>query len=501
MGIFGNLFKKQNEVKFDTYVKNTPIEDDLFPDEDLELIDGQIMRICENGIINTNSYKAIEIYKHNLKILVDDALNRGIVDKFFLIREDNQFPKNFEWSVMSDETSFESTNLQISYQLRKELAAKRAGATKEFNGIQIPISNSSIDDELKKIDKNVGNLYLPSHFRSTKHFTVNTPLEATGDYNLVEVNRDYIIIDDISNFINSGYGYSVHYRDAYLDVSHEPLKISNQAIVLMEDNRYNELIKDEEVRNNLAGKNVIRYKGDTATAINMLLTEMGALPSKLSAKYVNVDNRIYDILNKSIEKLAMDNKLQLDRGHFGSNGHFSGYYDEQYDNVMEYTNAFAEFLKSRYPEQSNIIAPYIFESNVKNVTPNQIKYSAARIHELINNIGVEELINTINDFNAIMHLKEKENYSNYLDKQSKITPEMSEVFKKTTKLVDYYFDHRDQMNLDSELTKNVDKYILTFLHSKDLNEQYESACQLKTFIEQRMLENNIDKQDTNVMQK
>jgi len=234
---------------------------------------------------------------------------------------------------------------------------------------------------------------------------------------------------------------------------------------------------------------------------NMLLTEMGALPSKLSAKYVNVDNRIYDILNKSIEKLAMDNNLQLDRGHFGSNGHFSGYYDEQYDNVMEYTNAFAEFLKSRYPEQSNIIAPYIFESNVKNVTPNQIKYSAARIHELINNIGVEELINTINDFNAIMHLKEKENYSNYLDKQSKITPEMSEVFKKTTKLVDYYFDHRDQMNIDTETLKNVDKYILVFLHSKDLNEQYEAACQLKTFIEQRMLDDNIINQDTNEYQK
>ena len=130
MGIFGNLFKKQNEMKYDSSIQNTPVEEDLFPDEEVELIDGQIMQICENGILDTNSYKAIEIYKHNLRLLVDDALNKGIVDKFFLIREDNQFPKNFEWSVMSDETSFESTNLQISYQLRIELAAIRAGANK-----------------------------------------------------------------------------------------------------------------------------------------------------------------------------------------------------------------------------------------------------------------------------------------------------------------------------------------------------------------------------------
>lgn len=501
MGIFGNIFKKQNEIKIDSYTKTTSTEEELFPDEEVELIDGQIMNISKDGIIDTNSKRATEIYKHNLKLLLDDTLKKGYVDKFFVIREDDHFPKNFEWSVMSDETSFESTNLQFSYQLRRELATKRAGGDKEINGIKIPVSYDKVEEELKKIDKHVGNLYLPSHFRSTKHFTVNTPLELTGDYNNVHVRRDYVVIDDINNFLKSGYGYSVFYKDAYLDVSHEPLKISDQAIVLMEDSRYNELIQDEEVRNNLAGKRVIRYKGDIAIAINMVLTELGALPSKISNKYVNVDDRIYDILDNSMRKLAADNKLQFNRGHFGNNGHFSGYYDDQYDNVAEYTNLFAEFLKSRFPEHSDLVIPYVFESNPKAITPNQISYATTRINTLINKVGVDELIKAVDEFNAIMHVREKENYQKYLDKQSKITPEMSTIFKRTTKLIDYYFDHKNDMNFDRETIINVDKYIMVFLHSRDLNAQYEAACQLKTFIEQKMLGEDIVNQEEKNIQK
>lgn len=73
MGIFGNIFKKQNEIKIDSYTKTTSTEEELFPDEEVELIDGQIMNISKDGIIDTNSKRATEIYKHNLKLLLDDT--------------------------------------------------------------------------------------------------------------------------------------------------------------------------------------------------------------------------------------------------------------------------------------------------------------------------------------------------------------------------------------------------------------------------------------------
>ena len=109
----------------------------------------------------------------------------------------------------------------------------------EVLGMRIPnnISDEEIDQALLQVDKTYGSVLLPSKFRSTKHFTINTPLGATGKYNNVESNRDYIIIDDINTFLSSKYAYSVSYRDAYLDISHESLPISEKAIVLINDEK------------------------------------------------------------------------------------------------------------------------------------------------------------------------------------------------------------------------------------------------------------------------
>ena len=107
-----------------------------------------------------------------------------------------------------------------------------------FGGINIPIPQENIDETLELIDKDTGSILLPVKFRSTKHFTVNTPLEVTGDYNTVSLDRTYTIIDNIDSFLSKGYGYSVAYHDAYLDVSHESLPVSLDAVVLIEESKY-----------------------------------------------------------------------------------------------------------------------------------------------------------------------------------------------------------------------------------------------------------------------
>ena len=85
---------------------------------------------------------------------------------------------------------------------------------------------SEYEEARKKLPKELGYINNPVKFRSTKHFTVNTPLGYTGEYNQVESNRNFTIIDSLDNISRSGYAYSISYFDAYLDITHENLPIS-----------------------------------------------------------------------------------------------------------------------------------------------------------------------------------------------------------------------------------------------------------------------------------
>lgn len=485
MGIF-DIFKKKKSIQNNQIEINNSVNVEKVEEikEKIDFIDGKIMNITENGVIDTNSYKAIEIYKHNLEVLVNEALEKGHVDKFFIIREDDFFPVNFEWNITSADTNFEKTNLPISSEIRKEIVIERKGLNREVNGMILPISQDEIIEGMKDIDKEFGNVYLPSHFRSTKHFTVNTPLEVTGNYNTVTMERDFIIIDNIKNFLEFGYGYTLAFRDAYLDVSHEALKISDEGIVLINEDKYERIISDDDIKKELEGKKVILYRGDTCLAIDMLLTELGAIPSNISQNYLKHDNRIYDILNNSLENLAKQNNLEYDRGHFGTNGHFTSYYDDKNKEFNIYLDQFCNFLKQKFPEYQELFVPNIFTNDVKEYSPMQYEVTRKRTYEIVRKVGAENLANAINEFNEIMKAKEKENNASLMEKRKTITEEMSNLFKKTTKLISYYFDNKNLFNFDNDMLNKIDESILIFLHNDDPNIQYEAAKFLNLIISQ-----------------
>ena len=210
---------------------------------------------------------------------------------------------------------------------------------------------------------------MPSYFRSTKHFTINTPLGVTGDYNSVKLGRKFIIIDTMDNFLNSGYAYSVGYRDAYLDVTHEPLKISDQAIVLIDSDKYDDIIKDESIASELESRRVIKFRGDEILAIDMVLSEMSILPSRIGMRYAFYDEEIHKILDSSIIELAEKNNLLLNKSHGGSlspeGGHFSNYFDEKNHDRRKYFNDLAAFIR----EKCNIDFEFTFMNRVDDYVP------------------------------------------------------------------------------------------------------------------------------------
>lgn len=489
MGLFDNFKKIINRItkKDDTpkieEVKNESLnpkpEEQYIPiefpkDELVSFLDGE-------EVLDSDSKAAVEKLKHNLEVLIKRTKEAGKVERFMLIREDDFFPHGWKWDVLSKNTNLESESTPLSYELRKAYALREAGLdrTTELMGIKVPVAQEEQMQALRKVDKKIGNFLLPSRFRSTKHFTVNTPLEITGNYNFVSTDRDFIIMDDISNFLKSGYGYSAAYHDAYLDVSHEGLPISENAIVLINDKNYDRIMSDPKTANELAQRRVVRYKGETFLAINMMLTEMGALPSTIGTRYANYDMQTRDIVDRSIRDLAQENGLFFDRSHAGTGekGHFSNYFDDKNSDYQKAVRESIEFLISKFPEQKNLLETYLIRPSLAT--------------SIVENIGIDELLSAINEYNNQTKERFSQSLEQHNQEQSKITPRIHEQFTGMVSLInEYYKDIPFDSNYEGK--REIESAIQTFFQGDTLQEKQEAGKivweQLRPRITERVAE-------------
>lgn len=460
----------------------------------IELPEGKLVSFSEE-VLDTNSKEAEEKLKHNLEILIKQAKERGKIDKFMLIREDDFFPTDWEWNVLSKNTNLENVCTPLSNVLREKYALEQSGINPFTEVMGIKVSTSVTHEQkaqaMSKIDKNLGMVKLPSRFRSTKHFTINTPLEVTGNYNNVPCNRDYIIIDDINEFLKSDYGYSVSYHDAYLDVSHESLSISERGIVLIDDAKYEKIMSDKKIASELEQRRVVRYKGDSFVAVNMVLTEMGALPSTIGSKYANYDQEIYDILNSSIKNLATENNLFFDKSHGGElkpdGGHFSSYYDEKNEDYEKAIKEFWLFLKQKFPQQEQL-----FSENLQLTEHN----SQALVEEL----GTITLLNAINEYNELANDRNKKAFEQYKEDRKKITPEIHQKFVKTVKVINEYYKNDVNNSVSS-----IEESIQNFMQGDTVSEQLKASDVLLEILNTKEQENqtssinHMESKDNNII--
>ena len=427
-----------------------------------------IEKITEDGYLDTTSPIAIEKFKHNLSILINKAKRERRIDKFMLIRDDNFFPIDYEWSIASKNTGIEKIHLPLTLALKEQYALENSGLVNKSNGLNIPVPHEKINDALKKVDPYFGAVYFPIRFRSTKHFTINTPLEVTGNYNWVDTNRNFTIIDTIDNFLSSGYAYSISYHDAYLDVSHEPLQISDSGIVLMEESKYKKVIENPVLKSELNKRRLIVYKGEEYLAIDMLLTELGVLPSQVGFMYREYDAETKSIIEDSIQSLANDYNLFYDKNHSGINGHFSSIYDGDNGEYNEYIEKFVNFLKSKFPKYSNLITPY------------SIKDERAS-YKLVESIGVNPLMKAIEEYNSIMEKEIAANLEKYKNERKKITPEISRIFKITVRRIDDYFKNNE--SVPSEFKQELDRKIHDFFQADNVEEQLNASKSILLLIQ------------------
>lgn len=436
-------------------------------EEEVVFESNDLTEITESSFIDTTSPLSIAKYKNNLRLLVAEAKSRGKIDQFRLIRDDDFFPYNWEWCVGSKDTALELDRNPIGYAMRKALAYQKMGLDIK-NSFMIPSMDNKFKEELGKIDINLGAILSPVKFRSTKHFTVNTPLSYTGEYNFVESNRKFTVIDNIGNFLNSGYAYTADYRDSYLDVTHESLKISDQAIVLISEDKYQSIINDPIIFKQLKDRKVIVYRGDEAVAINMVLSECGVLPARPGNKYMIYDDETRNILDNSMKELCVRHNIQYAKGHgnlFGKGGHFSDLYDGYNHDYEKSKEQFLTFLLQAFPQAEGLLSHRAFSS-------------VEAAEELVQVIGVEPLLQVISKYNDIVRAQFDANYKKYMEDRSSITPEISNIFKQTVKFIDTFYLNEQDATLSMDDLYRFKELVRLFFHSNTVDAQLLAATEI-----------------------
>lgn len=394
--------------------------------------------ISDDNFIDTDNIENIEKYKSNLLYLISKIKENGYLDRFVIIRNDDFFPQDYVWRI----------NTEGEY---RTLFYYSKVTPRKFSFFK---SNKEYSEPIKV------ELYHPVHFRSTKHFTVNTPLGLTSEYNAVKTNRMFTIIDDMQNFLESGYGYSLSDRDAYLDITHEGLKISEKAMILISYENYLSIKNNQELMNVISRRKLIVYKGNLSLAINMVLTENGILPIRNGI--YDYDEDLKSIIRLSLEEICKKYNLEYDRPH-GCNGHFTSIIDQYYyDDTVE---EFIQYLNSRFEQKLD-------EKQIR------IRGNIAW-QEYLDIVGESNFINAVETFNQVKKEEIKRKKENYL-KERKITTENSSLFKETIQLIRKY-----EKSISFQDEKEI-QCIIDFFLATSLKKQIESAVKIKEFLQEKV---------------
>ena len=472
MSIFDIIFNKKTKNVDNISYDIERVEKKVIPEFNSE----EIVELYVDNFIDTEDPLIIAKYISNLKNIENRVLQSKEIGNLALIRNDSFLPVDWVWRVNSKDTQIEKINMNLSFQLRRAIArnivCKKKNINNElFNGFELPVSETDIYEELKNIDKTIGNVYMPTKFRSTKHFTINTALGYTGSYNLVDSTREFTVIDSIDNFVNSGYVYSIAGRDAYLDITHKGLNISNNAIILIESSRYEEIKNNESLFNQLKERRIVTYKGDINLAINMLLSENGILPFNPGNVEYRYNDDTFKIIEDNMKSLATLLNVYYDQGHGnidGKGGHFSDLYDSNNQDFNMYKDRFTNFLNNKF----NLEEPF------NNITIDR----EFLLDRFIKKYGIENILTAIKEYNDMIKAEYPTMYKEYIEDRNTMTTTDDKLFQDTLLLIKNY--HENQSLYVSSMNEKyyIESTICQFFHSNKVNEQREAAMKLNRLL-------------------
>lgn len=388
-----------------------------------------IVPISSGNVIDTTSMDNIAKHIHNTEYLRSLAKETGNIGPLVTIRNDDILPSDFVWRENSSNTYGELRLSKFGIELKNYIVNN--SIHKENTPFLIPVSEEEKKRELSKFDKDFGKIYSGTKFRTTKHFTLNTPLGFTGSYNFVKSDRKYTIIDDATLLLNSPYTYTISGRDSYLDVTHEGLPISDSAIILISEDYFNEIKNDTSLLNKLLERNLMVYRGDLDMAINMIMSERGILPFRPGAR-MEYDDELEDIIASNLQSICNSHGYRYEIGHgnlFGQGGHFTDLIDTDANMVDTSLLSFIDFLNLNLNLDYEITLSMINDSN--------------SLFKIFRDIGVDRIIELINYYNSYMKSSIDSSFSDYSVDRNNLPEDISNLFSSTVRRIDNYFINND----------------------------------------------------------
>ena len=484
----------------------------------MESID--LKRIDNNSdycFIDANKQDNIESFMRNLEILIQETKDRGYVDKYVTLRNDEFFPETFQWIL----------NFEKTQGLYKRLVAW-IKPTKNSGFFRSLLGNNNLR-ETEEL-----NIFIPTDFVSTKHFTVNAPLGLTGEYNTVPANRTFTIMDDLEFALGYGYNYSLSGRDYYRDITHEPLPISENAVVFISVEDYQNIKDNKELMKLLSQRKLIVFSGDRALAICMYMVDCGILPfrpweeiddifkvnNRIAAMF---DDELNEIIKESLKKKCREYGIHYDYNHGYVDGHFTHTVDSHIhgDNADKTVKEFFQYAKKSYCEErgcnecERILAEWeknkIITVPTKNnngeesisfeipppinqmpdcpmaqLSENDVLLSSKEEawNRFINIIGIDNFKSLLNNFNNKKQEELIQSRKEYLESRKGITDEQRTSFQETIRLLNQNIKYLNVDNYSTELTK----LILKFYGSTNLDEQFEASKEISLIIKRKIAE-------------
>lgn len=188
------------------------------------------------------------------------------------------FPKDFTYHILSEENCFAETINPFTPMLRYV-----QGDIEEFANLDVQCPHSLVDAEDLKI------IYTPK--RRTKHFSLNGL--ASNVYQLfnpsfVYQDKGIIVIEPFKDKINNPTLVNINPVDTFFDLSTSPLKISDDALFLVQKDHY------QKIKEHLGNRPVLIFEEDQELMTDIALIYMGYLPQHSKNQSILVTEYGYD---------------------------------------------------------------------------------------------------------------------------------------------------------------------------------------------------------------
>lgn len=328
-------------------------------------------------IIDTNDPKIIDELEDKKDRLNEKILEKGYYDAsdVALVRTSNYLEEDHTLKPLS-KIPFVLKRNNVPYNVMYNIIREKYNVN-VFN-----------QDENYNKFKEIVDAYSPysSQYRSTIHFSLNGLVASHSKGNFD--NRNFIIIDKLNKHLGNEDFKSIRMEDSFVSGN---FQISDDAIILIDENKYNDLINKYPCLNTY---NVVKFKGDEKLATEYVLVNMGIMPEKIkthSSEYSERTSLYEDYFISLEEKYGIGNDKHI--------------YSEEYTN----------------DDEKNIILWQIYDNKFYNDLFNHFRLEQDNFKEILNNLLSYE----INNYDKENILKEViqyiglENYENFVIEYNK----------------------------------------------------------------------------------